>query len=81
VKAIKLHDQTTKNTSVTLNIPSFPKEHMLSMHNEDDSVSTFHHGNTVNLTSDQESEEDSDDLVEEEKTNPTTPSISPVGIL
>jgi hypothetical protein len=80
-KAIKLHDQTTKNTSVTSNIPSFPKEHMPSMHNEDDSVSTFHHGNTVNLTSDQVSEEDSDDLVEEEKTNSTTPSKSPVGIL
>jgi hypothetical protein len=50
------------------------------MNKEDDSVSTFHHGNTMNLTSDQESEEDSEELVEEEKTNSTTPSKSPVGI-
>jgi len=54
---------------------------MPSMNKEDDSVSTFHHGNTMNLTSDQESEEDSEELVEEEKTNSTTPSKSPVGIL
>jgi hypothetical protein len=80
-KETKIQDQPIKNTSVTTNIPSFPKEHMPSMNKEDDSVSTFHHGNIMNLTSDQDSAEESEELVGEEKTNSTTPSKSPVGIL
>ncbi len=57
---------------VSLHVPDFPPEHMPSMRKEDDSVSTFHHGQTINLT------DDPDD--EEEEVLSTKPS-SPVGIL
>jgi len=57
---------------VSRHIPDFPPEHMPSMRKEDDSVSTFHHGQTINLT------DDPDD--EEEEVLSTKPS-SPVGIL
>lgn len=73
-KASKLQEQTKQNPAVTMHIPLFPKEHMPTMHKEDDSVSMFHPGNTV--THDQESDKD-----EEETPGPSSGPISPVGIL
>ncbi len=67
---------SSQNPVVTMHIPLFPKEHMPTMHKEDDSVSTFHPGNTVNLTSDQESDED-----EKETPDPPSGPLSPGGTL
>jgi len=58
---------------VSVQIPSFPVEHMPPMRNEDDSVSTFHPGNTINLA-----DEPGEDDFEEEITPKSGP---PVGIL
>jgi hypothetical protein len=73
VKVPEAHQNTdSQDTYVSVQIPDFSSEHIPSMNPDDDSVSTFHHGNTVNLT-----EQDSDD----ETTNQTPSKKSPVGIL
>jgi hypothetical protein len=58
---------------VSVHVPVFPAEHMPSMNLDEDSVSTFHHGNTINL------EEDPD--YNEEKSSPINSQKSPVSIL
>ena len=42
--------QDAPDSVVTMNIPSFPAEHIPSMAQDEDSISTFHPGRVVNLT-------------------------------
>jgi hypothetical protein len=58
---------------VSVQVPNFPAEHMPSMNLDEDSVSTFHHGNTINLEEDPASDE--------EKSSPINSQKSPVSIL
>jgi hypothetical protein len=58
---------------VSVQVPDFPAEHMPSMNLDEDSVSTFHHGNTINLEEDPDSNE--------EKSSPISSQKSPVSIL
>jgi len=62
---------------VTMEIPSFPAEHIPSMRNEEDSISTFHPGNTVNLADDSDSDDEDEDeyIIPSTKTNTTPVSI------
>jgi len=43
--------------TVSLNIPSFPAEHITSMNLDDDSISTFHPGKVANLVDEEDSDE------------------------
>jgi hypothetical protein len=51
---------------VSVNVLDFPLDHLPSMRREDDSVSTFHHGNNTIITEDVEEDEegDEDDVIE-----------------
>lgn len=71
----KVEDQITENNEpvVNVHIPEFPAEHMPSMQPDEDSVSTFHPGKTINLTDDPDNEDDT--------SNPKSGALSPVGIL
>jgi hypothetical protein len=46
--------QDAPGSVVTMNIPSFPAEHIPSMAQDEDSISTFHPGRVVNLTEENE---------------------------
>jgi hypothetical protein len=46
--------QDAPDSVVTMNIPSFPAEHIPSMAQDEDSISTFHPGRVVNLTEENE---------------------------
>jgi len=46
--------QDSPDSVVTMNIPSFPSEHIPSMAQDEDSISTFHPGRVVNLTEENE---------------------------
>jgi len=58
---------------VSVQVPNFSAEHMPSMNLDEDSVSTFHHGNTINLEEDPASDE--------EKSSPINSQKSPISIL
>jgi hypothetical protein len=47
--------QDSPDSLVTMNIPSFPSEHIPCMAQDEDSISTFHPGQVVNLTEENES--------------------------
>ncbi|MFN9978531.1 MAG: hypothetical protein ACK53Y_01390, partial [bacterium] len=66
---------TDQEPVVSLHIPDFPTENMPSMRKEDDSVSTFHQGQTINLA-DYPADEEEDG----EEASFTKPDL-PVGIL
>jgi hypothetical protein len=66
---------TDQEPVVSLHIPDFPTEHMPSMRKEDDSVSTFHQGQTINLADYPDDEEEDGEEVSSTKPDP------PVGIL
>jgi hypothetical protein len=66
---------TDQEPVISLHIPDFPKENMPSMRKEDDSVSTFHQGQTINLA-DYPADEEEDG----EEASFTKPDL-PVGIL
>jgi hypothetical protein len=57
-----------------MQVPSFPPDLMRSMQAEDDSVSTFHPGNTINLTKEQDDDEEID-------APPIASKTAPVSIL
>jgi hypothetical protein len=61
------------NPLVSVQVPTFPTEHMPSMNPDKDSVSTFHPGPTINLTDDPDSDEESNNNKSSQK--------SPVSIL
>jgi hypothetical protein len=48
---------------VSVNVPDFPLDHIPSMRREDDSVSTFHHGNNIIITEDVEEDGEGDEDV------------------
>jgi hypothetical protein len=58
---------------VSVQVPDFPAEHMPAMNPDEDSVSTFHHGTTINLAEDSDSDEDTNNQMPSKK--------SPVDIL
>jgi hypothetical protein len=64
--------QAQQDIYVSVQVPNFPTEYMPSMSNDSDSVSTFHHGTTINLTN---------TVSDDEATNQTTSKKSPVSIL
>ena len=72
-KASKV-DEEYQDPVVSMEIPPFSTEHLPSMRADEDSISTFHPGNTVNLTDDL-SENDDEIISSIEKTT------SPVSIL
>jgi hypothetical protein len=63
---------------VSVNVPDFPLDHIPSMRREDDSVSTFHHGNNTIITEDIEKDEDED---EDEVIEIAPKTHSPVNVL
>ncbi len=67
----QVYHQDQQNVSV--HIPSFPREHMPSMHHDDDSISTFHPGTLGQITEENDPEEEADP--------PMASYTSPVGIL
>jgi len=67
-------DNPTQAPLVVMQVPSFPPDLMRSMQAEDDSVSTFHPGNTINLTKEQDDDEEID-------APPIASKTAPVSIL
>jgi hypothetical protein len=63
----------TQEQVVDIHVPVFPSEHMPSMQPDEESVLTFHPGNTINLAYDPDTDADT--------SNPKMGSVSPVGIL
>ena len=61
---------TDQEPVVSLHIPDFPTEHMPSMRKEDDSVSTFHQGQTINLADYPDNEEEEGRKVSSTKPDP-----------
>jgi hypothetical protein len=51
-------NSTSQDPLVEMQVPSFPLDLMPSMQAEEDSISTFHPGNTINLTDEQDEEEE-----------------------
>jgi hypothetical protein len=75
---VNISDQQDKDPLVSIHIPDFPPEHMPTMRKEDDSVSTFHQGHTINLTED--SDNDDDKSENEDQISPSKIKL-PVSIL
>jgi hypothetical protein len=63
----------TQEQVVDIHVPVFPSEHMPSMQPDEESVLTFHPGNTIKLAYDPDTDADT--------SNPKMGSVSPVGIL
>jgi hypothetical protein len=75
VKATDIHQDEPNHEEafVSVQVPNFSAEHMPSMNLDEDSVSTFHHGNTINL--------EEDPVSDEEKSSPINSQKTPVSIL
>jgi hypothetical protein len=65
--------QKNSEAFVSAQVPDFPAEHIPAMNPDEDSVSTFHHGTTINLVEDSDSDEDTNNQMPNKK--------SPMGIL
>jgi len=68
-----LQTDGSQDPLVSVNVPDFPLDHIPSMRREDDSVSTFHHGNNIIITEDVEDDEEGDEDVIEIIPKPHSP--------
>lgn len=73
----KVQEVEEATDPVSVQLPSVPLEHIPIMHPDDDSISTFHQGKTINLADKPDSEDEKDP---QSNTSRTT-AQSPVGIL